>query len=163
MKNILVTIDFEKGTNRLIEEAFEFARKFGSKIWLLHVAAPDSDFVAYAEGPQNEIDFRSDELDKERQIIEQFVRQLKEAGVPAEGLLIKGPTIETILRKIENLDIDLVIIGHHKHNLFYKTFVGNTDVALVNRSKIPVLLIPLNNDFIAETLPAKTEEQTIAF
>ncbi len=163
MKNILVTIDFEKGTNRLIEEAFEFAKKFGSKIWLLHVAAPDSDFVAGELGPQNEINFRFDELDKERQIIEQFVRQLKEAGVPAEGLLIKGPTIETILRKIENLHIDLVIIGHHKHSLFYKTFVGNTDVALVNRSKIPVLLIPLNDGFIAEALPAKTDEQTIAF
>ena len=163
MKNILVTVDFEKEANRLIEEAFALAKQFGSKVWLLHVAAPDPDFVGYAAGPQNEIDFRSDELDKERQTIEQFVRQLKEAGIASEGLLIKGPTVDTILRKIENLEIDLVIIGHHRHNLFYKTFVGNTDTALVNRSKIPVLLIPLSNGFVPETLPATTEELTIAF
>jgi len=163
MKNILVTIDFEKEANRLIEAAFELAKKFGSKIWLLHVAAPDPDFVGYAAGPQNEIDFRTDELENEKEIIVQFVRQLKEVGISAEGLLVKGPTVETILKKIENLEIDLVIIGHHKHNLFYKTFVGNTDSALVNRSKIPVLLVPLNNGFIPETTPVKNEELTIAF
>jgi nucleotide-binding universal stress UspA family protein len=163
MKNILVPIDFEKETNVLVEQAFELARKFGSKVWLLHVAAPDPDFVGYAAGPQNEIDFRADELQRELSTIEQFVRQLKEVGIAAEGLLIKGPTVPTILRKIENLDIDLVIIGHHRHNMFYKTFVGNTDAALVNKSKIPVLLVPLTDAFMPETKPAETEELTIAF
>jgi nucleotide-binding universal stress UspA family protein len=163
MKNILVTVDFEKETNVLLDKASELANKFGSKVWLIHVAAPDPDFVGYAAGPQNEIDFRADELKNEQEMITQYVRQLKEAGVTAEGLLVKGPTVETILKKIENLDVDLIIMGHHKHNLFYKTFVGNTDSALVNKSKIPVLLVPLNNGFIPEALPIKTEELTIAF
>src|SRR4030095_3573700 len=112
MKNILVTIDFEKEANLLVEKARELATKFGSKVWLLHVAAPDPDFVGYAPGPQNEIDFRSDELKHEFRIIEQYAHQLTLAGIAAEGLLIKGPTVPTILQKIENLDIDLVIIGH---------------------------------------------------
>jgi nucleotide-binding universal stress UspA family protein len=163
MKNILVTIDFEKETSVLVEKASELATKFNSKIWLIHVAAPDPDFVGYEAGPQNEIDFRADELENERKEIEQYVRQLKEIGVDAEGLLVKGPTVETILKKIEKLDIDLVVIGHHKHGLFYKTFVGNTDSALINKSKIPVLLVPLNNDFISETSTIRTEELTISF
>ena len=163
MKNILVTIDFEKEANHLVDQAIQLAKQFGSKIWLLHVAAPDPDFVGYAAGPQNEIDFRTDELRKEQEIIQKFVSQLKEVGIAAEGLLVKGPTVETILRKIENLDIDLVIIGHHNHNLFYKTFVGNTDAALVNKSKIPVLLVPLKDGFISEPRPAMAEEFPIAF
>ena len=46
MKNILVTVNFEeKETNILINKAVELAEKFGSKIWLIHIAAPDPDFV----------------------------------------------------------------------------------------------------------------------
>jgi len=145
MKNILVAIDFEKETSLLVDRAFELANKFHSKVWLLHIAAPNSDFVDFEAGPQNEIDFRAEELSKERKVIEKYVQQLKLKGIDAGGLLIKGPTVQTILLKIDSLNIDLVIIGHHRHGLFYKTFAGNTDTALVDKSKIPVLLVPLNN------------------
>jgi nucleotide-binding universal stress UspA family protein len=151
MKNILVSIDFEKETHLLVDKAFAMAKKMGSKIWIIHIAAPDPDFVGYGAGPQNEIDFRSHELRKERKIIEKYVRELKEKGVDAEGLLIQGPTVKTILKETEKLNIDLVIIGHHKHRLLYKTFVGNTDSALINKSKVPVLLVPLHNDFARRT------------
>src|SRR4030095_2132061 len=105
MKNILVTIDFEKEANLLVEKAGELATKFGSKVWLLHVAAPDPDFVGYAPGPQNEIDFRLDELKNEFRIIALYTHQLKLAGIEAEGLLVKGQTVETILEKIAALHI----------------------------------------------------------
>jgi nucleotide-binding universal stress UspA family protein len=147
MKNILVTIDFEEEANLLADTALELAQKFGSKVWLIHIAAPDPEFVGYEVGPQNERDFIAGELKTEHKIIEKCAHQLKEKGINAEGLLIQGPTVETILKETEKLNIDLVIIGHHKHSFFYKTFVGNTDSALINKSKVPVLLIPLNNAF----------------
>jgi nucleotide-binding universal stress UspA family protein len=143
MKNILITIDFEEQANLLLDRAFELAEKFDCKLWLLHIAAPDPEFVGYEVGPQNERDFRAGELKTEHKIIEKCVHQLKEKGINAEGLLIQGPTVETILKEAEKLNIDLVIIGHHKHSLFYKTFVGNTDSALINKSKVPVLLVPI--------------------
>jgi len=152
MKNILVTIDFENEAHLLVDKAFDLAKKFGSKVWLIHIAAPDPDFVGYQVGPQNERDFRAGELRDERKIIENYVQQLKEKGIDAEGLLIQGATVETILKETEKLNIDLVIIGRHKHSLLYKTFVGNTDSALINKSKVPVLIIPLNN---AISLPQK--------
>jgi nucleotide-binding universal stress UspA family protein len=147
MKNILVAIDFEKEASLLIDRAFDLAQKFGSKVWLIHVAAPDPEFVGYDVGPQNERDFRADELKKEHKIIEKYAHQLKEKGIDAEELLIQGATVETILKETEKLNIDLVIIGHHKHRLLYKTFVGNTDSSLVNKSKVAVLQIPLNKSF----------------
>jgi len=147
MKNILVTIDFEKEANLLVDRAFDLAEKFGSKVWLIHIAAPNPEFVGYEAGPQNERDFRAGELKTEHTIIEKYAHQLKEKGINAEGLLIQGPTLETILKETDKLNIDMVIIGHHKHSLFYKAFVGNTDSALINKSKVPVLLIPLTNTF----------------
>jgi nucleotide-binding universal stress UspA family protein len=146
MKNILVAIDFEEEASLLVDKAFDLAQKFGSKVWLIHVAAPDPEFVGYEVGPQNERDFRADELREEHKIIEKYAHQLKEKGIDAGELLIQGATVETILKETERLNIDLVIIGHHKHRLLYKTFVGNTDSSLVNKSKVAVLQIPLNKD-----------------
>jgi len=47
MKNILVTFDFNKNEMLLIDKAFQLAESFNSKLWLMHIAAPDPDFVGY--------------------------------------------------------------------------------------------------------------------
>ena len=51
MKNILVTIDFKRNDQLLIDKAFQLAESFDSKLWLIHIAAPDPDFVGYEVGP----------------------------------------------------------------------------------------------------------------
>jgi nucleotide-binding universal stress UspA family protein len=144
MKNILVSIDFENEAGLLIDKAYQFARQMDSKVWLIHIAAPDPEFVGYDVGPQNERDYVAGELKNERKMLERFADHLKGKGINAEGVLIQGATVDTILQEIEKLHIDLVIIGHHKHRLLYKTFIGNTDAALVKKSKVPVLVVPLN-------------------
>ena len=44
----------------------------------------------------------------------------------AEGLLIQGPTVEMIEGEVNKLNIDLLVLGSHKHGFLYETFVGNT-------------------------------------
>ncbi len=61
MKNILVTIDFNKNEELLIDKAFQLAESFNSKLWLMHIAAPDPDFVGYEVGPQYIRDSRATE------------------------------------------------------------------------------------------------------
>ena len=125
MKNILVTIDFEEKAISLVEKAAEFAEKFGSKVWIVHIAAPDPDFLSYEPGPQYIRDSRAEELRKEHRIIQDFTKMLTDQGIDAEGLLIQGPTQEMILAESEKLNIDLIIIGHHAHGLLYKIFAGS--------------------------------------
>ena len=62
MKNILVPIDLSPITDITVEFAARFAKGFGSKIWLVHVAAPDPDFVGFGTGPKYVRDQRADEL-----------------------------------------------------------------------------------------------------
>lgn len=153
MKNILVSIDFEKQAGLLVDRATELAKKFNAKVWLIHIAAPDPDFVGYDVGPQNVRDVRAIELKDERSMLEKYAEQLKEKGIEAKGLLIEGPTVLTILRTIKKLNIDLLIIGHHKRNYFYKAFVGNTDIALINQLDVAVLTIPLKNGYSTDPFP----------
>ena len=143
MKNILVTIDFEEKGQVLIDKAAELAKKFKSKLWLVHVAAPDPDFIGYDVGPQYIRDVLAKDLRNEHKLLQGFTNQLKEKNIVAEALLVQGTTIETVVELTEKLAIDLIVIGKHEHGFFHKTFMVSTDESLVEKSNIPVLIVPL--------------------
>lgn len=145
MKNILVTIDFEEKGNALIEKAAEMAAKFNAKLWLVHVAAPDPEFVGYEVGPQYVRDVLAKDLREEHKLLQKFSSQLKERNIDTEGLLVQGTTIETIVDLTKKLSIDLIVIGKHKHGFFHKTFMVSTDESLLELSNVPVLVVPLKD------------------
>lgn len=144
MKNILVTIEFEDQSDLLIEKATEIAAKYGAKVWLVHIAAPEPDFIGYGTGPQYVRDTVAQDLREEHRTLQKYADEMKNNGVEAEGLLVQGSTIETIVKESEKLNIDMIVIGHHKHGFLYNLFMTGTDELLIEQSKIPVLTIPLN-------------------
>jgi len=143
MKNILVAIDLEDNSQIVVENAAALAEKFAAKIWILHVSDPDPDFVGNAVGPQYIRDNLAMEIHHEHKLVKQFVDMVKARGIAADGLLIQGITIEMILAETEKLQIDLLVLGRHKHNLLYNFFAGSTHTSVVNKSKIPVLVVPI--------------------
>lgn len=143
MKNILVAIDFNKNETLLIDKAFELAESFDSKLWLMHIAAPDPDFVGYEVGPQYIRDSRATKLRKEHKQLQKYSTMLKKKGVDSEGLLLQGATIEMIIEESKKLDADLIIAGQHDHGFFYNAFVGSVSAQIIKKSKIPVLIVPL--------------------
>ncbi|MFW5645361.1 MAG: universal stress protein [Bacteroidota bacterium] len=143
MKNILIAIDFHDKTQILIDYAIKFANVFDVKIWLLHVAAPDPDFVGYEVGPQYIRDFRANELKEQHRNLLSFVDSIKARGIEADGLVIQGAKIEMIMEESEKLDIDMIITGHHIRGFFYEIFRGSVSSKIVSNSRIPVLVIPL--------------------
>jgi nucleotide-binding universal stress UspA family protein len=145
MKNILVPIDFEgNATFLLLEQAYKIAEKFGAKIWLLHVVAPDPEFIGLQIGPQYMRDNRAFELKKEHMLVKRYTDELHSKGVEAEGLLIFGSTVEMIQVESKKLKIDLIIIGHHKHGVLYNTFYGSTDLKIMDNVDIPLLIVPMD-------------------
>lgn len=145
MKNILVAINFEKNAQRLITKAEEFARAFNSKIWILHVTEPDpDDYLGLEAGPQFAQDRRVEKRKKEGSLVEELTQALKVKGFEAEGMVIAGPTAKTIKKEVSQLNVDLVIAGHHKRNFFYQMFVGNVEQDIMEEMNVPVLLVPLH-------------------
>lgn len=146
MKNILVSIDFGNGEEKLIDMAYTMAKNFSSKIWLLHVSAPDPDFVGYDVGPQYIRDYRASELKNERKALQMMADELEQKGITADGILIQGATLEMILKEADKLEIDLIIIGYEEHNFLYEALVGSVSGKLIKKSKIPVLVVPFDRE-----------------
>lgn len=143
MKNILVAVDLEASSHQLVNSAAEQAEKSDAKVWVLHIAAPEPDFVGNEVGPQYVRDNLAEDIKKEHKLIRQYADELIARGIMAEALLIQGPTVKMILEEIEKLQIDLLIIGHRPHGFLFKIFLGENHTALVNKSKVPVLVVPL--------------------
>jgi nucleotide-binding universal stress UspA family protein len=142
MKNILVPVDLSAITARTITYATQLARPMGAKLWLVHVAAPDPDFVGFEPGPQYVRENRADELKKEHQEIQDRAEALRADGVDAEGLLVQGATSATIIEEAARLKADLIVMGSHGHGALYKTFMGSVSQQVLGDSTIPVLIIP---------------------
>lgn len=144
MKNILVAIDFKGNEQILIDKAEKLAEKFESKVWVIHIAAPDPDFVGFSVGPQNIRDDRASELREAHRLIEDYAETLEKKGIKSEGLLVQGATIETILEEAKKLNIDLIISGYQDHGFFYKALYGSVSNSIIKASKIPVLIVPVD-------------------
>lgn len=144
MKNILIPIEFDINTQKLIDYGSELAKKFESKIWLIHIAAPEPDFVPYTSGtgPNDERKKRASELKTERKRIQEYTKTLNKKGLDSSSLFVQGQTIKTIMQKVDKLNIDLIITGNNKHSFIYKLFIESVSNEIIKKSKIPVLLIP---------------------
>lgn len=143
MKNLLVALDMKPSDALLLAQASLLAQKCGSRIWMIHIASPDPDFVGFEMGPKYIRDFVADELRTEHRQLQAYVAELKGKSLDAEGLLVQGPTIDMIEAEAKKLNIDLLILGSHKHSFLYEAFVGNTAVRIIKESSIPVMIVPL--------------------
>lgn len=146
IKNILVAIDFNDTVGELLGYAEGIAKKFGSKVWVLHVAAPNPDFVGYEPGPQYIRDIKADELREEHRSLERLCKTFFDDSIECEGLLIQGSTVETVVEEARKLKSDLLIVGTHKHSFFHDLFSENVSMELLKKAEIPLLAIPIDDE-----------------
>jgi nucleotide-binding universal stress UspA family protein len=142
MQNILVAVDFSPVCQAVLDEAAKLARGFGSKLWVLHAAAPEPDFVGYDPGPLGVRDQVAHHLRERHQMVQTMAEQLRETGLDATALLVQGPTTETIVGEAEKLAADLIVVGSHGHGALARAIVGSTSRSLLSKADVPVLVVP---------------------
>jgi nucleotide-binding universal stress UspA family protein len=149
MRNILVAIDFEEKTKNLLDNAKQLAEKFGSKIWIIHIFGNKADAVGMPETFQYGMQYislrnmKAEELKKDHKLLHEYKEQFINDGILAEGLLIEGPTVTMILDEALKLEIDLIIIGSHKHSFLYNALMETISSSLIRKSNIPLLVVPM--------------------
>jgi nucleotide-binding universal stress UspA family protein len=143
INNILVGFDFHDSSRVLLDHAKKQAERTESKIWLVHVAAPEPEFVGYEPGPQNVRDDRAGLLRAEHRYLDKTVNDLRREGYDVDSLLIQGGTSQTLMDKAKELGVDLIILGHHKQGFIFNAFFGSTSAEMLQKSEIPLLVVPL--------------------
>lgn len=143
MNNILVAVDFDERTKEVVNYGIKMAKAFESKLWFVHIAEPEPDFIGYEPGPKYIREARADELRKEHKQVQEFADQARKEGLEAEGLLVDGPTVQMILSEADKLNADLIMTGSNDRNFLHNAFLGNTALELFKETRIPLMTIPL--------------------
>jgi len=142
-KNIMVAVDFNDSIGELMIYADSIAQKYHAKLWVLHVADPEPDFVGYEPGPQYIRDLQAEEFREEHRSLQQICESFISEDVERDALLIQGSTVTTVLEEAKKLEIDLLLAGTHKHSFLYNLLNENVSMELLKKAEIPMLTIPI--------------------
>jgi len=142
MGSILAPVDFSDLTPGVIAAAESLAAAFSAKLWLLHVSAPDPDFVGFEAGPQTVRNQRAHALRVEHRELQEVADRIRAAGVDATALLIQGPTVEKILAEAERIAADWIVMGSHGRGAVRRALLGSVSEGVLHRARCKVAIVP---------------------
>lgn len=142
MRNILVAVDFSPVTDAVIDAAVAVSRAFQSTVHLVHVEAPDPDFVGYEAGPEVVRQAVAGQIRQDHRRLQELKHASWHDPGAVSALLIQGPTVEKILAERDRLNADLIVIGSHGHGALFNLLVGSVAEGVLRRAACPVLVVP---------------------
>ena len=150
---IVVAIDLKAGTDRLLGEAKRYGLALNAVVNIIHVAAPEPDFVGYMKSGEpgeasqdNQIrETEAHVLRAEHARTQAFGASLRANGVRVDrALTLQGPILETILDETRKLGADLLILGSHHHSAMHRLWFGDIAVDAAKEPPCALLVIPVS-------------------
>lgn len=146
MKTIVSLVDLTGDDTGILNLTLLLASALGSNVVLLHVVPPDSanDAAISALGAATPQITESSDVVREVNMakLNEELSALIEHGLAATALQFEGPIAETVLKKLQTLHADLVIMGAHHHSSFYNLFIGSVTADVLGKAPCPVLVVP---------------------
>ncbi len=142
MKNIAVGIDFSNSAGPVLDRAAELALALGAHLHLVHIYAPEPDFVGYAEYAYPGVDEREQELREEKNQIRNLIDDLKKRGITASGFMREGDTVHALLEFTEKREASMLVIGTHGRGFVERLLLGSVAEGIIRHATLPVVVVP---------------------
>jgi nucleotide-binding universal stress UspA family protein len=139
---LLVCVDLSESTEIIVKKIEAFAIAHRARVWLLHNAVPEPDFVEFKVDPQAARESLAKKFHVEHRQIQELAKQMRKAGVDTTALLVHGATVETILKEASELEVDMIVVGSHGRGAMYQLLVGSVSEGVLRKSRLPVLVVP---------------------
>lgn len=140
MLKIAVALDFSDSTQQILDYAKKLADSAGSELWLLHVEAPEPDFVGYEVGPESVRDSVASEIHQDHTELQKLAEACRAEGLKAKALLLQGATVETLVDQAALLKADFLVVGSHGHGL-KQLILGSVSDGLLRQAHCPVVVV----------------------
>jgi nucleotide-binding universal stress UspA family protein len=142
MKTILVPVDFSDVTPLVAASAETIARKFGSRLVLLHVSEPEPDFIGFEPGPMAVRTVVARDFRREHQRLDELKASIATEGLEVLALHIQGPLVDKIIDEAAKHHADLIVMGSHGHGALFEFLVGSVTSGVLRAARCPVLVVP---------------------
>jgi nucleotide-binding universal stress UspA family protein len=145
VEKVLAAVDFSKITDAVVERATGLAEAFSADLTLMHVAAPDPDFVGFDVGPEHVRESRAHELRAEHRELQERAEALRERGLRARALLVQGATAEKILHEAARWGADVIVMGSHGRGALGRVLLGSVSEQVLRGAPCPVFIVPFRH------------------
>lgn len=146
MKKILVPTDFSPNAAKAIDYAVQIAKRNQATIYLVHaVDLMDTTFQDRLEVKEEYNKTISDEAFKQLDMIRKSIEDTEQVLVNTQ--LFNGLITDTILVAARDHGVDLIIMGTMGRSGLKEVLFGSKTAAIIGRSTIPVLAIPLEYEW----------------
>lgn len=151
IRKILIGIDESEFSRYAAGYGFDIAHTYGAEVGLVHIVEPivvpadtQDSLLGMPFDPNLNLPGTELETLQASRSVTLLDQAAKEWG---EGLEIAqftqyGSTAEGILECSNEFNADLIVIGTHRRTGIDKFFLGNVAEQVINRSPIPVLVVP---------------------
>ena len=150
MKKVLIGLDYNPKSEIVAEKGYELAKKLGAEVCLIHVLADVSyygvnypSFMGYEGYNEMQVDLNviSELREVAKNFLETAAKHLDDPSVTT--FLAEGPTAHAILDYSKEWNADMIVLGTHSHSVLEKVLMGTTASRILEKTKIPVYLIPV--------------------
>ena len=142
LKRILVPTDFSDPSQEALATAMAFARTFGARLDLVHVAVE----MAYPLPPPVDVatlpvDFGR-VLERAEEGLAAEAERVRAAGVACESSMLVGRPDTEIVDRARSTGADLIVMGTHGRSGLAHALLGSNAERVVQHSPCPVLIVP---------------------
>ena len=139
---LLVCVDLSDSTEIIVKKIEELAKSLSAKVWLLHNAMPEPDFVEFKVDPLAARESLAKKFHVEHRQIQELADRMRKSGVETTALLVHGATVDMILKEASDLEVDMIVVGSHGRGAMYQLLVGSVSKGVLHKSTFPILVVP---------------------
>jgi len=142
IRKILVAYDGSEPASRALEIASDIAKRYGAKLYVLHVVPLPEDYLStYLYYPEMEDQLISKLIEAGRNLLEKAREAASSLSVDVETVLERGDPGKKIVEKAEQLDVDLIVVGSTGKGQIKKLILGSVSEKVIKLSSRPVLVV----------------------
>jgi nucleotide-binding universal stress UspA family protein len=142
----LVAVGFSESPEDVLDKAVEVAEKYKAHVYILHVITEMPKLTFYYDAYRLWENFRDSAVVEAMDLLKKHIAKMKEQYNNIEPVVEVGDPGTTILEKAEELDVDLIIMGHHVRKGLNHVMHQNSCERVVRYSKRPVLTFYIEKD-----------------
>ncbi|WP_424493603.1 universal stress protein [Salinimicrobium sp. GXAS 041] len=150
MEKVLIAIDYNPVSEKVAEEGHKLAKKLGAEICLLHVVTDLGyyttqypTFMGYdGYAVTADLAVASEMRKYTEDFLQSAAKHLNDPSVITH--LANGDTPNAILRYAKEWGADLIVMGTHSHSTLEKLFLGTVASKVLEKTHVPVHLIPVS-------------------
>jgi nucleotide-binding universal stress UspA family protein len=152
MQRIMLATDFDPVSEAALHYSLAIARRYGSKVYLLHVVAPEP--FQFLAGDARQRALEDAWRNAQRHMTDLLIAGHLE-GVDHQVLVEQGDVWEVLSRKINDLFISLLVIGTHARGRVGKLLLGSVAETIFRQATCPVLMVGPRAVQVSERTPSQ--------